>query len=433
MSGLNNIPLITPSADPEITFGCDPEVFIFNGNGKVLAADKFLTDQHNAEKTVRGCIFFDGIAAELNPRSSYCRYYLMDNLWFCLKDLDDKLREKASFQNRTTVKVDPDVLEKADERAKMFGCDPSRHAHNDVGRVDPRKIDGTKHFGRYCGGHIHIGFRRHEKEEIQENADTFIKLMDIFVGNTMVLIDRNPENQKRRKLYGRAGEYRIPSHGIEYRVLSNFWLHAPEIMSLVFGIARYTAAVYFEENLRKAVLDAVDIEVVKKAINNNDKFLAWKTYKIIRPLFDITDGTDLLPLNSEGLIYFEWLIMRGMKRVFPRSIQNNWRLDVSKFNYVGHAGTNLGFQLGMQKKMKSSLDNNWFYFQDMESRRDPDVIEKLIFREGRSCCGSQTRWRKRTRPDDGRRRGCRCGSLEEQAVGQTGKKYGSLLRREIPA
>ena len=34
-----------------------------------------------------------------------------------------------------------------------------------------------------------------------------VKLLDIFVGNTAVLLDRNPKEKERRKYCSRAGDY----------------------------------------------------------------------------------------------------------------------------------------------------------------------------------------------------------------------------------
>lgn len=39
-----------------------------------------------------------------------------------------------------------------------------------------------------------------------------------------------------------AGEFRLPPHGIEYRVLSNAWLCHPLVMNMVFDLARKVVA-----------------------------------------------------------------------------------------------------------------------------------------------------------------------------------------------
>ena len=42
------------------------------------------------------------------------------------------------------------------------------------------------------------------------------------------------DGAKRRELYGKAGAYRVKPYGVEYRVLSNFWLKSPALMQWVY-------------------------------------------------------------------------------------------------------------------------------------------------------------------------------------------------------
>jgi hypothetical protein len=57
----------------------------------------------------------------------------------------------------------------------------------------------------------------------------------MFLGLWSVI--RDPDT-KRRELYGKAGAFRFKPYGVEYRVLSNFWLHTPDRMEYVWHLVR---------------------------------------------------------------------------------------------------------------------------------------------------------------------------------------------------
>jgi hypothetical protein len=48
-----------------------------------------------------------------------------------------------------------------------------------------------------------------------------VKQLDWYLGGWSLKHDSDPT---RRTLYGRAGACRLKSYGVEYRVLSNFWM-----------------------------------------------------------------------------------------------------------------------------------------------------------------------------------------------------------------
>ncbi len=59
-----------------------------------------------------------------------------------------------------------------------------------------------------------------------------VKQLDYFLGIPSLLLDKDEE---RRHLYGKAGAFRPKPYGVEYRVLSNFWLKSPELMRWVYN------------------------------------------------------------------------------------------------------------------------------------------------------------------------------------------------------
>jgi hypothetical protein len=165
------------------------------------------------------------------------------------------------------------------------------------------------------------------------NPKNLVPLLDILLGNTCVLIDRNEFAVERRKVYGRAGEYRTPKHGLEYRTLSNFWLINYQMMSFVFGMARFAYIitvndlVYPEKKYGKYILSLVDQEDVIEAINNNDFDLAYKNFKKVEDVIVELAGcqyTGRYPLNATTIKEFHHFVKKGLKYWFKNDPMQHW-------------------------------------------------------------------------------------------------------------
>ena len=74
--------------------------------------------------------------------------------------------------------------------------------------------------------HIHLGY---ENPNIGFST-TLVKYMDAFLGVPSVIYDTDV---RRRKYYGNAGSFRLTSYGVEYRVLSGYWLKSKETLNWV--------------------------------------------------------------------------------------------------------------------------------------------------------------------------------------------------------
>lgn len=275
--------------------GCDPEFFIRN-KGEVVGAEKLLpkgglTVAHGSNSNLSKFII-DGVQAELNPRPNTCREGLAAEISRCMMVLQDTLKSKgmtADFSQAVEIKAKE--LDTLSDDAKKFGCAPSLATY-DAG-IKIESVDPTKYLTRAAGGHIHIGLDK-TSMAIKE-AEKTVRLLDIICGNTCVLMDRDKGNIERRKLYGRAGEYRLPKHGLEYRTPSNFWLTAIPLMSIVFGLARLAVQLSYHNNREqyyKAITGAVKEKDIINAINNNDFDLAMKNFmKVEQILCEIVPDT----------------------------------------------------------------------------------------------------------------------------------------------
>jgi hypothetical protein len=94
---------------------------------------------------------------------------------------------------------------------------------------------------RFAGGHIHLDMGAVPITD----AIPIVKAIDKIAGVASVSMFEKYDNPVSREFYGLAGEFRLPSYGIEYRVLSNAWLTHPAITHFTFELVRAAAKLQF--------------------------------------------------------------------------------------------------------------------------------------------------------------------------------------------
>lgn len=320
----------------KIKFGADPEFFFTDKEtGEVVGAEKvldkegtYMTRPSTGELYDYPSIIIDGVQAEFNPEPSYCRETFSGHLYNCFVALQESMRHKgvdAVFVQN--VKLTKKEMKRLSPEAQQFGCSPSENAHKEDNTISIK--DASTYSYRSAGGHIHIG---HENDratvEAFKTPKDVIQLLDILVGNTCVLLDRDEGNIIRRKVYGKAGEYRVPAHGLEYRTLSNFWLRSYQMMSFVLGMVRFAVNIAASSPEAKAALfAAVDMEDIERAINQNDFKLAQRNFDNIKDIVSkirAFEGSDYYPLEGRRIESFQWLVNKGLNHYFKEETVAHW-------------------------------------------------------------------------------------------------------------
>jgi hypothetical protein len=323
-------------------YGCDPE-FFFTKSGRIIGSEKIIPKEglnytpnefkradgrHTAKEETKSKIIIDGIQAELNPRPNTCRANLGNEIACCFRKIKEEILKKdkdLKCNFGQGVEISQEEMDSLSEQSKQFGCMPSQNTY--VKKPTIKIKDASKYMFRSAGGHIHIGTDRLEPEhkEIIKNPKKIIPLLDLIVGNTCVLIDRDPGNIERRKNYGKAGEYRLPKHGLEYRTLSNFWLQSYPLMSFVFGLTNIALAIAFN-NQEEKYLKQIKKADIKKAINKNNIKTALKNFKAIKPLLEEDILTDLsyFALNKQSIPLFLYFAKKGIKHWFKEDPIEHW-------------------------------------------------------------------------------------------------------------
>lgn len=291
----------------DLTIGGDPEFFFKDkktkkiiGSEKVIPLNGLGEYEETNTKKITQTVVRDGIQVELNPKSCSCRQSYQCYLSECFNDLNNHLKtlDNVELCFDQVVKVTKKELMSCSPSSRTFGCLPSFNIYqpkdDDVSKIC---VDPAKYLYRGGGGHIHLGTYSYDdytrklasnKKTIKalKQYDDLIPVLDILVGNFSVMIDRHPLNAERRKNYGRAGEYRRPSYGVEYRTLSNFWLRNTAVMSLIYGLARIGVYIVRESDKDRDFVSElkalVNTQDIKDAINNNDAVLARKNWDKIK-------------------------------------------------------------------------------------------------------------------------------------------------------
>jgi hypothetical protein len=165
-----------------------------------------------------------------------------------------------------------------------------------------------------------------------ENPMLAAKVLDAFVGIPSVLLDRDPNAALRRTIYGKAGDYRLPPHGFEYRTLSNFWINSYFLFSFVFGMARhailYAAHEYDNGTNCKELFDLVPCERIREAINENDFEKARDIYNDIEKIIiDTSNENENFTITSKRRSNaFKEIVLKGYKSFINEyTVIQNWK------------------------------------------------------------------------------------------------------------
>lgn len=249
---------------PGFSFGADPELFIINENGEPVCADGLIPGtKAEPYKVPGGAVQVDGFAAEFNidPATSFKQFD--GNIIKVLNTLKKMLPRGYGFSSAASVVFSEKVWEEAPDHAKELGCTPDFNAW--TGKVNPPPHLPDNPRLRSAAGHIHSGWRPPEQDYIDEahvnNCREFAKQLDFYLGAWSINYDTDTI---RRKLYGRAGAIRYKPYGVEYRVLSNFWIFKTEYRLQVWN------------RLQKAIEDMRDIYLPEIVENKNKYFSGYK-------------------------------------------------------------------------------------------------------------------------------------------------------------
>jgi hypothetical protein len=393
--------LRVPYAAP--TMGSDPEIFLTRG-GKIVGSERVIpeggiilnqvndrglplnplyyddrlaawTSSHGAG----GSIVRDGVQAELHPTPVSCRAIMGVQFAAMFRVLHQNILRSKEFREQNfqislleMVEVDKEELASLTPASRVLGCKPSFNWYDNAADIG---VDPETYPMRSLSGHIHLCLN----DRYMSERTRLAPLMDAIVGNTCVLVDRDPLNIERRKVYGRAGEFRTPRHGFEYRTLSAFWLQSYPLMSFVFGLSRLAYAVFATTidgsgaptrvwDAEGELLGKLKMENVRRAIDENNFDLAMENYAVLREFLaaHISDGSyQDCGINPSLFDNFDYFVLKikenGLGFWFPQDPVQHW----TRFEYRGVPGAEGYLNLVVSSKRA-------------ELKEDPSLLKKAL-------------------------------------------------------
>lgn len=249
----------------DITIGADPELFIINSKtGKVVSSIGLIPglkgDPYRSDDMPEGFgLEIDNILAEFNIPPVTERKDFVNAIEY----MKNYIRKFVKAKNpdldilcAASMLVDEDQLQSPE--AKLFGCSVDYNAYTEAPNPKPK---GECTNLRSAGFHIHIGYKDYNVDD----SLRLIKYLDVQLGLPSVIKD---SDKNRRSLYGKAGCFRLTPYGLEYRVLSSYFLSSKETLNWVWDRVQMAIEAF---NIEQALPDP---ELVQKAINKSDVKLA---------------------------------------------------------------------------------------------------------------------------------------------------------------
>lgn len=203
--------------------GADPEVFLQDVNGKPISSIGYI----NADKwhplqipdMEKGfTLQEDNVSLEygIPPAAN------ADELVHHIQAVMDKSKDwlpGLSFSGLSCLIFPEDQM--MHPAAHVFGCEPDFNAWTKEVNNPPQPPHPLM---RSAGGHVHV--------ETQKTPEEVVKLADLYLGVPAAFMDA--AGAQRRGLYGKPGAFRPKPYGVEYRVLSNFWIFSEDYIRWVW-------------------------------------------------------------------------------------------------------------------------------------------------------------------------------------------------------
>lgn len=251
-----------------ITIGTDPEAFLFDKTLKkvvtsigIVPGDK--NEPFELEKGIN--VLKDNALIEFNTRPVSSISNFIKEIDYCkklIKNVILKDRYEMIFKP-SNIFCDEDLK---DPFLQIFGCETDFNVYTRSVNEVP---DSSTNL-RSAGGHIHIGFKH--KAELNY-IEKVVKSLDLFISVPLLNVDKDSE---RRKLYGKAGCFRIKPYGLEYRTPSNFWLNSDKYIEFIYN--KVEEAIDFANSYSLSVENE---ELIRNCINNNSIELIEKVQDLV--------------------------------------------------------------------------------------------------------------------------------------------------------
>lgn len=290
------------------TIGTDPEFFLKKRKKYMSAIPHIAGSKHEpVELPSGGTIQRDNVAVEFATVPASNGKDFVEKVRNCLRDTLGIIPEDHELVVEPSANFDEDQLDHPE--AQEFGCEPDFNAY--TVSVNEKPWCGDSGF-RSCGAHIHVGCLNTKGKIIKgleflqefEGKLNAVKAMDLFHGTISTRLDNSEAAVKRRNLYGKAGCHRPTDYGVEYRVLSNYWMKSPELVMLMDLLTR-DAMMLVGSGALQGLLDLIGEDEIQTIINEGKVKDANKIVEIyVKPHLSL-ETLDLLEMCTEKITSYK--------------------------------------------------------------------------------------------------------------------------------
>lgn len=310
------------------SFGSDPEFMLIDKNNRFVSAINVIGNSKTNKLDIGNghSLFYDNVLLEMNITPGWD----IDEVIELFRDAFCRANGVIYPHKKhiiSSAKYPADQCEH--KEAKRFGCEPEFCAY-EIAVITPPDCNDTF---RSAGGHIHLGDEagsyplmippgKNDNSEMDWGRIWVVRMLDLFLGIPSVILDSSEPSVKRRLLYGKAGAHRPKDYGVEYRVLSNFWLSSPKMVRLIHKLCAHSIG-FVKANEHKRLWKGdwcspdnksvgYDSTELCRIINESDKKAAIKFMeKTVRELLPNKLWVDIFEMsetNNAKNFYTDWKI-----------------------------------------------------------------------------------------------------------------------------
>lgn len=260
----------------------------------------------------------NGFPTEFSYAPTHCMGWHGDHIHTSLKIFSQE--HGVNFIAKTVIDIPENMITEVPIKAQSV---------INVYQMKPKKNISEVSFRAAEGGvHLHFSHKlgNGENKKSKEEMDQIVKALDAILGVACVSMFAKQDEARRREVTGIAGDYKIHTWGLEYKVLSNAWLFHPLIANIVCDLAR-TVSAFGEKGFLKhwksteketiQCINTHDVALARKILKRNQKML--KELLLVRLSYDYHVE---LAFNT---------IMKGMEHSIkdPTDIKTNWNVNTA--------------------------------------------------------------------------------------------------------
>jgi len=246
----------------ELLVGADPEIFLKSDARTYASAYGLIPGTKKKPYPVEnGAVQVDGTALEFNITPAKSSDEFVHNIQHVMSTLRAMIPKEYEFTKDVTARFP--TISQMPKEARMIGCDPDYNAWSE--QKNQSFNEHSLGDVRMVGGHVHLGWTK-DADPLEYShflsCCQIAKQLDYFLLLPSLLFDTD---STRKSYYGKPGAFRPKPYGMEYRSLSNFWIHDKHLTEMVYNQTVAGFNLFVDK----------DVEIAKRTGNTINTFVKY--------------------------------------------------------------------------------------------------------------------------------------------------------------